>query len=335
MGSYRLLLAIGVLLSHAGVNIGGRDQGVPAVISFLLLSGYVMTALLDKHYPAKSGIAAFYADRLMRLLPQYVFYIAATIVLILIAHPKSMFLEHVTPACVTWNLTLLPLNTQYLLNCRLIPQAWSLGMETQFYLVFPVLLAVRARGLAIAASGVVFLLAYKGVLDTNLYGYRLLPGTLFIFLLGSLLRRPSRYSHHALCAIYLGAAALFGLLYIQRSFDVIWNHEVLLGILVGVPMVAILSRMRLGSVDALLGNMSYGVFLNHYLVIWSLQSLGIEVKAIWQFALLLVASLALAWISYQIIERPAIDLRHRFRARADSGLVQPRDPEAPSSIATK
>ena len=55
MGYYRLILALLVAASHAGLTFGRFNPGEIAVVSFFLLSGYVMTALIDRHY---AGFAA-------------------------------------------------------------------------------------------------------------------------------------------------------------------------------------------------------------------------------------------------------------------------------------
>jgi peptidoglycan/LPS O-acetylase OafA/YrhL len=48
MGAFRLALAALVALSHAGVNFFGYQPGVVAVISFLIISGFVMTRLIER-----------------------------------------------------------------------------------------------------------------------------------------------------------------------------------------------------------------------------------------------------------------------------------------------
>jgi hypothetical protein len=63
----RLALAVCVLFSHFGLFVGGYDQGQSAVIGFFLLSGYVMTLLLGKHYPKLWQAPGFYVDRLARI----------------------------------------------------------------------------------------------------------------------------------------------------------------------------------------------------------------------------------------------------------------------------
>jgi peptidoglycan/LPS O-acetylase OafA/YrhL len=314
MGAYRLLLAICVLFSHVEISILNSNPGVVAVISFLLLSGYVMTALIDKHYSGLSKIPAFYADRAMRLLPQYLFYFCLTLLLIAIAKPTSIFLENVSAEGILFNLSVLPLNTQHFIGSRIIPQAWSLGLEFQFYLLIPFILALRARHLAILVSFVIFLFAYEGILKTALYGYSLLPGTLFIFLIGSLIRRTEKYGRLILLGIYISSAILISALYIRPALNVPFNFDVLIGIIIGVPAVWLFSNLKLGRLDDLLGNLSYGVFLNHFLLIWTFSAFSIEIKSSGATMMLVMASITLAWISYWIVERPAIAMRQKFRS---------------------
>lgn len=45
-----------------------------AVISFFILSGYVMSILIDKYYKNPAAIPSFYLDRAARLFPQFLFY---------------------------------------------------------------------------------------------------------------------------------------------------------------------------------------------------------------------------------------------------------------------
>lgn len=70
---------------------------------------------------------------------------------------------------------------------EILPPAWSLGLEMCFYLLIPFLILYKMRGVAFTLSVTVFMGASLGYLDTDIYGYRLLPGVLFIFLGGSYL----------------------------------------------------------------------------------------------------------------------------------------------------
>lgn len=314
MGIYRLLLAIAVLLSHLGIAVHGRNIGVFAVVSFFILSGYVMTALLDRHYLQFSRIGNFYLDRAMRLFPQFLFYFFLTLLLMAVARPSSPFIGNVTLPHILLNMFMLPLNFfQYFLNCQIIPQAWSLGLESQFYLVIPLVIIGKVRGPVLVASLAFFLLAYLGILNADTWGYRMLPGTLFMFILGSYIRRaPSRTT---LYAAYLALCAMLAGLVIHPAWQLPFTFEVLAGLVFGVPLVWGLSKLSFGWVEELAGNLSYGVFLNHFFLIWLFQSIGVSGYAWWYVYALVASSIALAGISYLLVERPVIRLRHVLRKR--------------------
>jgi peptidoglycan/LPS O-acetylase OafA/YrhL len=81
MGSWRFFLSYCVLYTHAFGRVMGFSIGVTAVISFFVMSGYVMALLVNRYYRTPKAIAAFYVDRAARLLPQYLFYVTLTLAL--------------------------------------------------------------------------------------------------------------------------------------------------------------------------------------------------------------------------------------------------------------
>ncbi|MCA8339483.1 acyltransferase family protein [Burkholderia multivorans] len=313
MGTYRLLLAVAVLLYHSGVTIGGRAIGVEAVISFYIISGYVMTALIDRYY--SNELLAFYADRAMRLFPQFLLYLSITQSIIWIFNPASNFIGELTGSKAIVNLTMVGLNFgAWFKNLTIVPQSWSLGLEWQFYLLFPFML--RARVVTFIASLLFFALTCATAwINTDVWCYRMLPGTAFIFLLGSFLYRGNEKS---VWLVYAAIFAGFVITYITPSLQDGFRFEVLTGIVVGVPIVRILSAIRLGKFDALLGNLSYGVFLNHFALMWLFQTFGLDRNSRFYLPALLVASMGCAWLSYELIEKRVIAMRHQIRARRDT-----------------
>lgn len=318
MGAYRLLLAILVLLSHVGITIHGHNQGVSAVVSFFLLSGFVMTASIRRNYNSVDAIATFYLDRLMRLFPQFLVHMTATLVLITIAPPVTPFLTGLTSAKAALNFMMLPLGffMMGLDDALMMPQAWSLGLELTFYLAIPFILLFRIEALTFATSAAVFLLAYFGFINTDYFGYRLLPGTLFMFLCGSFLYRLQRGARATTIILtYVACLALFMAVRKTQPLQVPYNYEVLAGFLIGLPIVALLSRFKFGALEALLGNLSYGVFLNQFFLIWLFKYFGIDASEPKNAAILIIASMALAWLSYEFIERPVIKFRREIQLK--------------------
>lgn len=190
MGLYRFFLAVMVAISHVGFSFYGYNPGVVAVISFYLLSGYVMTMLIERHYKHPSAISTFYLDRAARLFPQFMFYMALASVFIYFYKVDSPFISQLSLPKWVLNFFMLPQGfyMYWADGALVIPQTWSLGLELTFYLVIPWILVYCSQKQIYVLAGMsflVFLAAYIGRINTDYFGYRLLPGTLFMFLVGS------------------------------------------------------------------------------------------------------------------------------------------------------
>lgn len=82
MGVIRLILAISVVLAHAGSIFGISIVGGPiAVETFYIISGFYMSLILNEKYIGKNGsYRLFLSNRLLRLLPIYWFILLLTII---------------------------------------------------------------------------------------------------------------------------------------------------------------------------------------------------------------------------------------------------------------
>lgn len=329
MGILRYVLALLVVLTHTGTNIGGFIQGVAAVVIFFLISGFVMTALIEKNYPTLDKVSGFLLDRAMRLFPQFLFYLVLTSVLMHFFVPTNALPPEldVTKWDVVLNYLMLPMG--YYMYVRqgqwlLMPQGWSLGLELTFYLVLPFILIFRLRGPAFVLSCVIFVAAGIGVIPTNTWSYRLLPGTLFIFLCGSYMfdglpkaRRIALWSAVAICGVLLAGSKLLP----QLGWEE--NSAVYVGVLVGVPLVYWLTSARSGKVDAFFGNLSYGIYLNHFFLMWLSEYLGFKFQGVPFMVFIFVASNVLAAVSFYLVERPAIRIRHKLRYKGVGASTAP------------
>lgn len=343
MGTLRLILALLVLLSHADLRIAQLNPGVTAVVGFYLISGYVMAGLVHRHYDSAARMPWFYLDRVMRLAPQYLLYAGLTLAWFLWAQTPTAFLKHAPGAQdILNNLLVVPLNF-YMFNgsdaFTLIPPAWSLGAELQFYLLAPAMILWPRVGLALAAASFgVHALAWTGRLNTDWFGYRLLPGILWVFGVGMLLFHWHR--SHPRRAAWLAAAApvlalcAYAWLRSRGLHTAPYHQEVLVGWGLGIPLVHCLSR-RTGSPsltagiapkaaatgkfrqtwaaswDQWAGDVSYGTFLNHFLLIWLLFPQPGHTPAQW--AVLVACSVTLSAVSQRWIERPVLAWRRRLR----------------------
>ena len=191
-----------------------------------------------------------------------------------------------TPAKWLLHALILPLDffmyKDWLVGAFIIPQAWSLGLEITFYLVIPWIvnyLSLRFVAMLIMFSMVFFLLAYFGKINTDWYGYRLLPGTLFIFLVGSQFYDKSYICLTLITSVFIMAGILFVVAQQHETiYRLPYNKEVLAGLLFGIPAIGVLKNFKFSMIDEFFGNLSYGVFLNHLIVIWLTNNL-FKIKA--------------------------------------------------------
>lgn len=323
-GSLRLALALMVALAHVGVSVGGHHLGVPAVVGFYLLSGYVVASLLAPGTPMAQRPLLFYGERALRLLPLYYFFMLLGIVAWQVAGPQP-YIGVGRPSMAQWlaNLAIVPLDFfvfwPALEALVFVPPAWSLGLELQFYLLAPWLLRSRwATGAGIAATLAVQAAATFGPIEPDAYGYRLLCGTLFVFLSGGWLYqwRSARTPGWPLLAIWLAMAALAAAAGSAGRWGVPFLLEVQIGFLVALPLIALLSRMRRRHWDDAVGNLAYGVFLAHFSVIWLGARLGWLDDARRPLWLYLALVIGLAGIAHFTVERPLVAWRHRLRRSA-------------------
>ncbi|MHC5796974.1 acyltransferase family protein [Lacisediminihabitans sp. FW035] len=161
-------VAVGlVVLGHAGVpGLGGGFIGVDVffVISGFLITGHLITEL-ERHGRIRFG--RFYARRARRILPAALTVLVLTVVAALAAVPPLRLPEILKDAAASalWvpNVRFAIDKTDYLAGSAPSPfqHYWSLGVEEQFYLVWPLLLLAlfvltrrSRRALIVAIAGI-------------------------------------------------------------------------------------------------------------------------------------------------------------------------------------
>lgn len=328
-GSLRLVLALMVALAHVGVSVSGHHIGVPAVVAFYLLSGYVVASLLAPGTPMAQRPLLFYGERALRLLPLYYFFTLLGMLAWRVAAPQP-YIAVESPSMAQWlaNLAIVPLDFfmfwPSLEALVFVPPAWSLGLELQFYALAPWL--VRSR--TAMAAGMVATLAVQaaatwGAINSDVYGYRLLCGTLFVFLSGAWLYqwRNARTPGWPLVALWLAMAALAAGAGAAGRWGTPFLLEVAVGFLVALPLVALLSGLSRRRWDDAVGNLAYGVFLAHFPVMWLATRMGWLDEArrpLWLYLLLVVGC---AVIAHYAVERPLVAWRHRLRRSRRAGAA--------------
>ncbi|MEU7752685.1 acyltransferase family protein [Micromonospora sp. NPDC049171] len=143
----RAVAVLLVLLGHAGVPY--LPGGFVGVDVFFVISGFLITGLLleelDKY--GRLSLTDFYARRAKRLLPAAATVLLATLVLTYVFLPRGRWSatawDVIASACYAMNWRLAEQSADYVAAndaASIAQHFWSLAVEEQFYLVWPLLL---------------------------------------------------------------------------------------------------------------------------------------------------------------------------------------------------
>ena len=142
----RAIAVTAVVLYHLGISwIPGGFLGVDL---FFVISGYVITRLILDSINQSSALdlRAFYAARIRRIYPGMIFMVVCTIIFIGVWAPEAIkrFLSDLPYALTgTINWLLVARNQDYFETIGrppLLQHTWSLAVELQFYLIWPIIL---------------------------------------------------------------------------------------------------------------------------------------------------------------------------------------------------
>jgi peptidoglycan/LPS O-acetylase OafA/YrhL len=343
--------------------------GWSGVDLFFVLSGFLITGILDDAKGTTNYFRVFYARRMLRILPLY--YGALLVVFV------TPYLVQ-TPEIARF---LVPLKDQlwywfYLQNVNPLPQPfvglighfWTLAIEEQFYLVWPVviLLLSRKTALWVCAAILPFSIAYRTFTSyvipelgsyTDTFAH--LDGLAVGSALALLYRAPGAtdWIKRRLPLITAVSVAAMLILYTGRVSALRPARHVLLGTFVALTYGSLLVHaveQRHGPLVSFLrskimrffGRYSYGMYVVHVPLI----SIGVNLTGLTPARLrffgseltgaLLFISIFLplvtiaAWISYNFYEKRFLRLKRRFVYRRPLKAVphSEREPALPISV---
>lgn len=342
----RAIAVIMVLAYH--LKLALFKSGFLGVTVFFVLSGYLITGILISEVEEEGTIDLknFWLRRIRRLVPA-VMSMAVVIIFVIAVVNRIIF----TKDCKDFLASVLGFNNWWQIFNKVsyfeaagVPSpfthCWSLAIETQFYLIYPLILLeiyklVKSRGEGRANRGLLFagvtlLLALISVIlmivlfDPQQDASRVYYGTdtrAFSLLFGALLailweyrmvpRRLSASANMVLGSVSF-AVLLVMTIAINGSSNFWYRGGQFFGTILTVLMVYAvsgrktwLSRFLSNPVLKWMGDRSYSIYLWHYPIIL-LISKGI--KASWWITLIeIVLSVVLSELSYRFIETP---IRH-------------------------
>jgi len=321
------LRAIAVMLV---LNFHAFPQALPGgfvgVDVFFVISGFLITDIIARELGQRRfSLFGFYARRIRRIFPALIVVLAAVLILGWLWMLPSAYArlggDVLASAAFSANIALLPQSGYFDVESAKKPllHLWSLGIEEQFYLFWPLLLMLAARlrwSVLVVAMG---LGLFSFVLNVALIGPDpvatfYLPFTrAFELLAGAALARGwSLAGKSALASNWRAATGLalivlaVGFLDSHHAFPGWWAILPVAGtvLLLSAP-AAWLNRAVLASRPLVgIGLISYPLYLWHWplLVFFAIIKFG-ELTLL-ERELVVLASLLLAWATYRLVETP-------------------------------
>ncbi|MGZ4476149.1 MAG: acyltransferase family protein [Nocardioides sp.] len=335
-------LAVGLVVA-AHLGVAGMSGGFIGVDVFFVISGFLITGVLLREHGTEDGISVrgFFTRRAQRILPAAIVVSASILAVAGLTQSSVQVRQYLHDAL--WS-------AGFLENKHLVDQAtdyfatnatspfqhfWSLSVEEQFYLAWPLALLLLLRALSrravlvvIAVSIALSVLASVSLtLSSPDQAYFATYTRAFELGLGALLALGVVLGGWRVPGWFAWVGGVVGLTLIVVS-ALVMDGAGFPGWRALVPTLGATALLAAGlhrqvGVNRLLGirplrwlgDISYGLYLWHFPIIVLGRPLLPEQWSGWQQALVLVAtSLLAADLTYRLIERPLLRRRHtRFR----------------------
>lgn len=320
----RAIAVLGVLLFH--LKIGAFKGGFAGVDVFFVISGYLITGrILGDASAGRFSFQDFYIRRARRILPALIFTVVVTFIAGLLWLPpeslKDLAKESTHALLSIANLQYWREAKEYfakasdqlpLLHC------WSLSLEEQFYLVWPlfVVAAVRLRKQA-AAIAVAGLLSFALAVFWNARDpqavFFLMPFRIFEFAIGAAVwmiearGRPGQAASEALSLAGLIAVGASYFMLDERSSVPLMMLTASLGaagVILGADR-SVTSRLLTNAPALAIGRVSYSLYLCHWPIIFfagvifgdaAETGMGVAISFAWM--------IVVAFLMWRFVEQP-------------------------------
>ena len=334
------LRAIAVMLV---VNFHGLPWALPGgfigVDIFFVISGFLITGIIAREVSEKHfSLVGFYNRRIRRIFPALIVVLCAVLVLgwlWMLPHPYAQLASDVfASAAFAANFAQMLQSGYFDLESAKKPllHLWSLGIEEQFYLAWPLILMLAARGRAslLAAAGGIALASF--LLNVALIGqdpvaafylpftraWELLAGAVLALAWARVDQSGTAGNWRAgagLALIVLAATVLN----VHRAFPGWWALLPVAGsaLLLSAP-ASWVNRTLLGWPPMVwIGLISYPLYLWHWPLLVLFATIKFRALTPLESQLIIILSIVLAWGTYVFVEKPLrFGARRQFKVAA-------------------
>lgn len=336
----RAIAVLLVIFNHLDITL--FKGGYVGVDVFFVISGFLITSIISKEITEKKfTFKNFYKKRVLRLAPAYFLVILASFIfshfllapMELVSFYKSVLASLVFASnFYMW----LEVGGYFSSNAEYIPllHLWSLGVEEQFYIIWPSVLMLllaffkKWTGLIIALT-IILGCAFAHILSIKApaISYFLLPSRAFELLIGAAIVfiRPAHFKNSI-----ANLLAFFGLGMIVFASVYLTDESIFPGFYALLPCLGtaliiyslqgkegIVKKFLALDVMSFFGKISYPLYLWHWPLIVFYKIRYGELSPL-SMGLLLVLMTALAYLTYKYVEKP---IQNRFKGSNPAPII--------------
>lgn len=333
----RALAVLSVVIFHAFP--AWLPGGFVGVDIFFVISGYLITGIITGEIQhGQFTLTQFYARRILRIFPALIFVLMFCLtvgwIVLLQEEYKELGKHALASAAFVQNLMLWSESGYFdgPAELKVLLHLWSLGIEEQFYIVWPVVLFLLFRTKARVGAVIILLIGisfadniYQSQYDLTADFYSPLTRVWELLIGGWLAIKMQKPSDFRLSIYYSNVLAVLGGIAILGSFALINRYMTFPGYWALIPVLGTACLLAAGPSSWLgkvvlshklmvwIGLLSYPLYLWH----WPLLTFAKIVEngtPIFTTRLILIGvAILLAWLTYHYIESP---IRRNFKSRS-------------------
>lgn len=318
-------------LIDTGIKI---PSGHIAVVLFFVLSGFLITYLLVKEREKTTTVSLkkFYLRRILRIWPLYFLIILLSLLFI-----SSKY----TVVSLILCLTIFP-NVAHAFDYgwRASPQIWSIGVEEQFYLFWPIIFILLPEKRVNVFLILFFigwslfpyiLVSVNAKMFSNNFElehiYKLLYGTKFNCMaigafMGFSLAKSKKWITFLSSNVVTYSSIIFCFTLWFLGFEMEIFEDEFYSIIFSIMIVSIVSNPKIiidTKISRFLGQISYGIYMYHWIIIvlilkyfpWNENLIYYNVGL---YITIFFTTIVVSWLSHNTVEKYFLNLKENFKA---------------------
>ena len=341
----RAIAVVGVVIYHAKVHFFNSllfPGGYYGVDIFFIISGYLITGIIIKETDenSKFSFKKFYIRRARRILPALFFTIIISLPLAwyslmpysLVEYSKSILYTISFLSNFFFYITGLEYGAVSGLLKPLL-HTWSLSVEEQFYIFFPILLIFFNKFFKKEIFNPILIIAFISLIFSQYFytinqnlNFYFLPSRIWELLFGSLIFIYQKNDSVEISNILSDILCILGLIFILISFNNFYEINPSPSIKTLIPIIgsaliilfakkeAVVTKLLSNKFITSIGLVSYSLYLFHYPIFAFVRSNRLA-QGLVEYSIVAIIILGLSIFSYFFIEKPFRNKKKFLTAR--------------------